>query len=205
MYKGNYSSQNKKNRKRRLRWRKEFVLLCSIAVLLVGVVGSSLAYLITDTDPVVNEFEPSKVDSKVYESFDGTTKSNVCATNTSDIPAFLRATISVYWESDGDDYEVLAQTPSYTITENLNDSGWFKVGDIYYYSQVVAAGATTPNAFINSIVVNGTAPDGYHLVVDVLTEAIQAEGVNTDGSKHPVEIAWGVKYNAGTPATISAS
>ena len=205
MYKGNYSSRNK-NRKRRLRWHKEFVLLMSVVVLLVGVAGGSLAYLFTNSDPVTNTFLPAHVDSIPVESMNAgkTEKTNIGAKNTSNIPAFLRATLSIYWEKDGDEFEILAATPSYDYKENLGNSGWFKIGDTYFYNTAVAAGDTTPTSFMNSIIVKGENPEGYHLVVDVLTEAIQAEGVSKDG-KHPVEIAWGVNYNAGPPATISAN
>lgn len=199
MYKGNYSSRNK-NRKRRLRWHKEFVLLMSVVVLLVGVAGGSLAYLFTNSDPVTNTFLPAHVDSIPVESFSNNVKENIGAKNTSNIPAFLRATISYRWENE--EGQILAQTPSVNITPPNGETCWFKVGEIYYYENVVPANKAVDTYFISSISVNGTAPEGYHLVVDVLTEAIQAEGVSEDG-KHPVEIAWGVKYNAGTPATIS--
>ena len=202
MYKGNYSSRNK-NRKRRLRWHKEFVLLMSVVVLLVGVAGGSLAYLFTNSDPVTNTFLPAHVDSIPVESFSNNVKENIGAKNTSNIPAFLRATISYRWENN--DGEILAETPSVNIVEPLRETtGWFTVDGIYYYKNVVPADTAVSTYFIRSISVNGTAPEGYHLVVDVLTEAIQAEGVSEDG-EHPVEIAWGVKYNAGTPATISAN
>ena len=203
MYKGNYSSRNK-NRKRRLRWHKEFVLLMSVVVLLVGVAGGSLAYLFTNSDPVTNTFLPAHVDSVPVESMnaDKTEKTNIGAKNTSDISAFLRATISYHWENN--DGQILAETPSVNIDPPDETTDWFKVDGIYYYKNVVPADTAVSTYFISSISVNGTAPEGYHLVVDVLTEAIQAEGVSEDG-EHPVEIAWGVKYNAGTPATISAN
>ena len=188
MYKGNYSSRNK-NRKRRLRWHKEFVLLMSVVVLLVGVAGGSLAYLFTNSDPVTNTFLPAHVDSIPVESFSNNVKENIGAKNTSNIPAFLRATISYHWENAAG--QILAETPSVTIDETLGETiGWFKVGEIYYYKNVVPADTAVSTYFISSISVNGTAPEGYHLVVDVLTEAIQAEGVDADGKK-PVVKAWG--------------
>lgn len=195
MKNGKYSNNT---RKRRLRWRKEFVLLCAVTTLVVGVIGGSLAYLIAEGGSVENTFQPAHVDSVVSETMSGNVKSNVKVTNTSDIPAFLRATISVRWEKDG---MVYAQSPTYSITGGLG-AGWFQIGDIYYYNTAVDAGETTTTAFIEKLEVTGTAPDGYHLVVDVLTEAIQAEGVKN--GEHPVEIAWGVEYHDGTPATISA-
>ena len=188
MYKGNYSSRNK-NRKRRLRWHKEFVLLMSVVVLLVGVAGGSLAYLFTNSDPVTNTFLPAHVDSIPVESFSNNVKENIGAKNTSNIPAFLRATISYHWENAAG--QILAETPSVTIDETLGETiGWFKVGEIYYYKNVVPADTAVSTYFISSISVNGTAPEGYHLVVDVLTEAIQAEGVDADGTM-PVVKAWG--------------
>lgn len=201
MYQGKHVSDNAKNRaaqnapkrKRRLRWRKEFVILVSAVALLTGLVGGTVAYLVAGTQDVRNTFVPAHVDSAVSESFENNEKANVGVTNTSDVTAYLRATLSVRWENDQG--QVYAQTPSYTMAENLQGSDWFKSGDIYYYAKPVAAGATTPTSFITSVTPSGDAPDGYHLVVEVLTEAIQADGLSSDG-KQPVAIAWGVTVNS---------
>ena len=146
-------------------------------------------HLFTNSDPVTNTFLPAHVDSIPVESFRNNVKANIGAKNTSNIPAYLRANISYRWENN--DGQILAETPSVKIAETLGEStGWFKVNGIYYYKNVVPADTAVSTYFISSISVNGTAPEGYHLVVDVLTEAIQAEGVDADGKK-PVVKAWG--------------
>lgn len=91
--------------KRRLRWRKEFVLFCSVLVLLVGVVGGTMAFLVDRTDPVENQFTYDKVSCSVNETMNGNTKSNISIQNTGSTAAYIRAEVIVTWQdADGNVY-----------------------------------------------------------------------------------------------------
>lgn len=182
MYNGKY------NRKRRLRWKREFVLTCSVVILVLGMVGGSLAYLFTNTAPVENTFTPPTIEVEVTEGFDEVVKTNAGVKNTSSFNAYVRATYAIFWQNEAGD--VYGEAPElgtdYSLTMGNN---WVKVSDGYCY---YTAGSVAPNAVAADLIVkcerlNTPAPEGYHMVVDVIGELIQAEPADA------VTEIWGVK------------
>lgn len=170
MYNGKF---NKKNR--RLRWRREFVLLCSILVLLIGMVGGTLAYLITNTDPVTNTFTAPEIDVTIPEDFDDgdKVKSNVKVKNQCDFEVYARATYVAYWQNASG--EVYSETPDVSVEIGAS---WTNMSDGYYlYGSKVAAGAETGYFIVTAQLAEGeTAPSSdYTLVIDVIGEVVQAE------------------------------
>ena len=207
MYQGKHTKRavngSTPRRKRRLRWRKEFVLLCSAVVLRIGLGGGSLAYLFTNTDPVRNTFTPAAVDVEIIENFNEQEKKDVSFKNKGDVPVYMRARLVINW-TDSERNIVPAPASDYEVKTSdlaLPESGWVKNGNYYYYTSPVPAGGTTSN-LVNSI--TATTPDNpeYFLLVDVLVETIQADGVGSD-DKRPVESAWGV--TVGTDGTLNVS
>ena len=182
MYNGKYH-----NKKSRLGWSKQFVLLASVIVLLAGAIGGSLAYLFTNTDPVVNTFTPGQVNITVDENFDGSIKENVRIKNTGNVDAKIRAMIVVTWQDDNGNIYPAAPVVNtdYTISD-LPGAGWTLSEGWYVYNAPVPC-EDDPNTkdviedctgyLFTSCVPNAdTTPKDYHLVVDVIAEAIQAEG-----------------------------
>lgn len=168
---GKYS---KNVRKRRLRWSKQFVLLASIAAMLVGVIGGTLAYLTTETSEVVNTFTPASGGVDIHEDFDQESKTNVYFTNTGDYPVYMRATYVAYLKDADGNISPIA--PPLKV-KDINTTDWEERDDgYYYYKESVAAGDPTSN-FINEITVeyNDEVPEGHYLVVDVIVETVQAE------------------------------
>ena len=168
---------SKKDRRRLLRWNKSFVLLLAVVTLVIGVVGGSLAYLIANTDSVVNTFTPGEVKITVDEKFDGNAKNDVKIRNTGNVDAKIRAMIVVTWQDDdGNVYpDAPAEGTDYSIQWTLeewssSENGW------YTYDTAVAPGESTGILFTACAPVEGQTPEGYHLVVDVIAEAIQADG-----------------------------
>lgn len=199
MYQGRYSerantapARKGTAKRRRLRWSKPFAVLACVAVLLTGFVGSSLAWLMDNTDPVVNEFTPGKVSTSINENMNGNTKSNVSFTNTGNVPAYIRAKLVITWQ-DGSG-NVYGQAPvlgdDYTMSGLGSD--WVQSGDYYYYTAVVQPGGATGVLF-SSITQKGENPaEDYTLHVEVLAESIQSEPVKA------VIDAWGWNpYDAG--------
>ena len=177
-------NNGKYTRKRRLRWRKEFVLLCSIAILLIGMVGGSLAYLFMGTDAVTNTFTAPDIGVTIPEEFNGEKKENVKVTNSCDFPVYARATYVVYWLDENGN--VVPTKPlediDYTITLG---SDWISNGDYWYYNKLLGARKTSNN-FID--ICQETDSDNaiaYKLVVDVIGEVVQAE------PKAAVQELWG--------------
>lgn len=168
---------------RRLGFGRQVLLLAALAVIAMGVVGGTVAYLVTNTDPVVNTFEPGYVSCRINEKgSDGekdfennvdTVKKNVTVTNTGNVDAYIRAAIIVTWKSGND---IVATVPEndidYRIIGLENNKKWTKIGDYYYYYEKVSPNGTTSNLFDSCEVLTD---NGYTLSVEILADAIQAE------------------------------
>ena len=125
MYQGRFQNEKpvrtSRRGRRRLRWSKQFAVLACICVLLMGFVGTTLAWL-TDTDSVENVFTPANVSCKA----DCTT-----VTNTSNIPAYIR--IAVIPENvDGEDLTVGMGV--------VTGQNWVSNGNYYIYPQPISPG-----------------------------------------------------------------
>ena len=168
MYEGKHLNKSKTPK------RKSTVLLVSLLALCITV-GGTLAYLATHTDSVVNTFTPSTVTTAVTENFDGTTKTNVKIQNTGDTTAYIRAAVVVTWQdADGNVYgQEPVKGEDYSIS--WTKSGWVEAADgFYYYTEPVAAGASTGELFTNCSSGAGEVPDGYYLAVEILGSGIQS-------------------------------
>lgn len=184
MYHGKHAKREKmKNNK------KMIVLLIALLLILTVGVGSTLAFLITETTPVTNTFTPSTVKGEVYEpewTNGNTVKSNVIIQNTGDTKAYIRATVVITWQdSDGNIYGVApVRGQDYTIEYG---SGWRVGSDGYYYYPSTVEPLSSTTNLIDRCTVIGSAPkEGYALHVEVLAQGIQS--VPTDA----VTEAWGV-------------
>ena len=158
--------------------RKAVLLLCLVLLLSVTVVGT-LAYVIASTGSLQNLFVPSNIICTVDE--------NGLVTNEGNVDAYIRAAVVVNWMDEAGN--VYGIRPNYTLTIN---NGWQEIGGFYYYTVPVASNAKTQTAPV-TVSVNGSAPaSDYSLSIEVVAEAIQAQGV--DGNQTAVEKAWGVTY-----------
>lgn len=170
--------------------KKSLVLLTAMVVLLCAVVGGTVAYLVTATDPVTNTFTPSSLETKIEEKFTSKVKENVTIKNTGNVKAYIRAAVIVTWQNtdgtvygtvpkpgEGEDYSFTGPAPGWT---GLESDGY------YYYTSPVEPGSET-SALIQSCKPRKAAPaDGYTLHVEIISEAIQAEPTTA------VQEAWGV-------------
>ena len=197
MYHGKYKARHLQRRHKR-RSKKTGTLFLSLLLVATMVVGGTLAYLFTNTEPVKNIFTPSYVSCSVTESFDGTTKRNVNVTNTGDIDAYIRVKLVTYRVNDKEQH--IGGTAE--IPDFKPGAGWVKNGDYYYYTKPVAPDEQPETSLIDSITLTGSYDDaddadGGKQVIEVMAEAIQANGVADDGTKAVVK-AWGVD-----PETLS--
>ena len=192
---------------------KKLIIITSVILLLLVAVGTTLAYVFTDTEPVENAFTPSSVACAVVENGNepvsgslvniSDSKNNVQIQNTGDTDAYIRVAVTVNW-MNADGTRVWAQKPiqntDYTITYNLSE-GWFDGGDgFYYYSKAVSP--TSPNNLTGILISNAalmsgvTAPVGtdgtqYYLSIEIVASAIQSTPETV------VEEQWGVTVNDG--------
>lgn len=178
---------------------KSGILLASLVLLTVLTVGTTVAFLMDDTNTVTNAFTPAHVSCAISETFDGTSKQYVKVQNTGDIDAYIRAEIVVNWVKSGTNKIVPVVPAGYDYTLTLNNTGWTaeQTDGYYYYTSKVAAGDFT-TALIDlaepkypSGVTIANAP--YRLQVEILAEAIQADGLGVDSAQE----AW-TKAGGGT-------
>lgn len=185
MYQGSHARAKKHSR---IRMNKLAILFIAVVMLIGAVAGSTVAFLVTDTQPVTNTFEYAKVSCAVIETFYGSKKENVQIKNTGTTDAYIRATYVVNWlNKDG---TIAASVPtdySYSLTENPNNV-WAKGDDGYfYYWTPVAPGNSTPESLLNCTAhyPEGVEPQ-YILSVEILATAVQSTPAKA------VQEAWGV-------------
>ena len=187
MYKGKYSENNK----RRL---SPWAALALMLVLALSV-GGTIAYLMTNTTSIENTFTPGKVSCEInepgWENGQSTEKKAVTVTNTGNVSAFIRAAIVLNWiDAEGNYAPFQVTDDQYSLTIG---NGWYEKDGYYYWPSAVAANGATGELIVSCT--PSESIDGYTLCVEVLADAIQAEGVGKDennAEKKPVELAWGI-------------
>lgn len=155
---------------------KSSVLLVVLVIILGATVGSSIAYLATQTEPIINKFIPTEITAEINETFNGIVKTDVKVKNNGDIAAYVRATYVATWQDAQGNIAPLAPVAGedYTITLNT-ESDWFAGTDGYYYCKTAVAAASESPVFIKECKpVDGKAPEGYILSVEILASAIQS-------------------------------
>ena len=195
-------------------FNKELAMILSLSLLLLLVIGTTVAYIYTATSPVKNIFEPSRVACAVVENgrepVTGSlvdideTKENVKIQNTGDTDAYIRVAVTVNWAS-ADGTRVWAQKPAqgtdYTITFNDN-SDWFDGGDGFYYYKKAVSPDDLTSVLIDRAVLNdgvtslkGTDGTEYFLSVEIVASAIQSAPADV------VEEQW--KVSVGEDGSLS--
>lgn len=172
--------------RRTINGRKGLIAAVALVLLLCAAVGGTLAWLTTQTDPVVNTFTAGRVDTTVTE--DTTTvagqKSNIRVKNTGDIDAYVRAAVAMTWvDSAG---KPVGGTALPELPNNNLGTNWVLGSDgHYYYKQPVKDGYETAYPIFTASITEENAPDGCHLQVTILAEAIQSTPADA------VTTAWG--------------
>ena len=153
------------------------VLLALSLVLVLGLgVGGTLAYLVTNTDPVTNTFTPGEVTTEIEEpNWDGRVKEDVTIKNTGDVAVYIRAAIVANWV-DAYDNIIAPATKGTDYTSFTSDSGWVERDGYYYWISPVAVGSSTGKLINSCQPIASAKPEGAdHLKMDILSQAIQAE------------------------------
>lgn len=162
--------------------KKSLLLVAGIVLMLTIAIGGTIAYIVTNTTPVVNTFTPGGVPISVDESFTGGTKSDVKITNGGNVPAYIRAKIIVTWkDAQGNVSGTPVQATDYDL--RINDTDWTPSGGFYYYKDKVGAQGNTTNLINSCTKLEGAnQPDGYDLSVEIIAESIQADGMGASGA-----------------------
>lgn len=193
-YVGRYQKGGAHLRKRR--HTKQRTALLSIFLILSLVVGGTLAYLVAKTDHVQNQFEPAFVTCQVNNNNDNTFD----VTNTGNVDAYIRAAIVVNWMDENENVRGIAPSSSdYTLSVNTTD--WWQdtsTGYYYYKYSVIPTGITQKLITSYRLAEGVTAPNGYELSVEVVAEAIQADGDTDNGNVPAYKDAWSIDSISGS-------
>lgn len=169
------SKQGKFSKGRRSRGSKVLPLLLAL-VLLTGTVAGTLAYLFTNTDPVVNTFTPASVPNVPEEKFDGTTKTEIKVKVEGNIAAYVRVKLVTYRVDENNNHiGGTATIPTFTLGEN-----WFEKDGYYYYAKPVDPNGYTSDLLGSDITLQKyTDADGGKQVIEVISESIQSVPTST--------------------------
>ncbi len=175
--------------------RLKLSLTLLAVVLTTAVTGATLAWF-SETDALTNFFDRGKVKPAIEEQFEGnhTVKENVTVKNNGSMRSYMRATVSIYWEdAEGKQlWDAPAEGRDYTIVwgeidDAVADPHWITGNDRFYYWSAPLDRDASTDPLIKSVTQGpGQAPEGCKLVVDVSSQAIQAEG-----SSEAFAYAWG--------------
>ena len=183
MYQGRY--ENRKPQRRR-KLNKYFLVTLSLILLLGAAVGSTIAYIIASGGTVTNSFTPGVVLCEV--------KADNSVENTGNVDAYIRAAVVINWENASGDINGIAPKADTDYTVTLGEN-WVKIGEYYYYKNEVPFQGTDKTTPVVTVKQLTKSPEGFSLMVEVLAEAIQAEGTN--GTETPIEDAWDVAMPLG--------
>ena len=169
--------------------KKSIVLLITLALLLTCAVSGTVAYLSVGAAPVTNTFTPAQADTRIVETLQNVngvqTKSGIQVLNkdlATNIPVYVRVAVYGNWvDASG---RIIAP---WSGLSKYNEEKWTKVGNYYYYKDVLAVGETTENLLVvDAPIQEENKPKGVQrLEVTVIHQSIQAEPVGA------VQEAWG--------------
>lgn len=176
-----YQDPQEKGRGPAARVYRTAVLLIAVLLLISTAVGSTAAFLVTKTGPVVEDFAYAQVSCQVTDTMG--------VKNTGTAQAYIRASYAVNWRLDGEE-SIAAAVPEDYSCDLAENPQWEKGGDGYfYYPYPVDPGDEAPSLLTCS----AFYPEDpkYTLSVEVVAEAIQSNPAEA------AEEAWGVTVSNG--------
>ncbi len=171
--------------------KKLSTLAFCILITLVICVGGTVAYLSTQSHIVKNTFTPAIVECEIHEEFDNKIKKNVKVQNTGDVDAYIRVKVVVNWKNGVD---VIPANPSEYVIDYAQNKNWIEINGIHYYKLPVKSGDYTEILINLAKQIVESPSEDYQLNVEIMAQAIQADGTNIDGEK-AVKDAWGIDFS----------
>ena len=155
--------------------KRMLVLIISTAILLLGAVGTTVAFIIDRTETASNIFDPPvvRITLRDYDEI----------TNIGTVPVYVRALAVVNWEDAHDEHAILPEKPVVGVDLEIAffTEGWFLASDGFYYYKK----ALGPNEHV-ALIANAiqlTEKEGYEMRLEVVSSSIQA-------SSDAINAAW---------------
>lgn len=160
---------------------KSSALVIALALILVLVVGGTVAYIFTQTGPVINTFTPTEAKITVDEDTNSNQKTSITVKNISTgVPVYIRVALVANMIDEAGNVTGAASVPTFTLGEN-----WKEGSDgYYYYKTPVPVRGSTGNLLEKEMTLD------ENMQVVVLADAIQAEPTTA------VTQAWGVTVDS---------
>ena len=158
------------------RTARSSALIIALALILVLAVGGTVAYIFTQTGPVINTFTPTDAKITVDEETSDNQKTSITVVNNSTgVPVYIRVALVANMIDKDENVTGPASVPEFTPGEN-----WKEGSDgYYYYTEPVPVGESTGNLLKSPMTLS------ENMQVVVLADAIQAM------PKDAVIDAWG--------------
>lgn len=163
------------------RTAKSSALIIALALILVLAVGGTVAYIFTQTGPVINTFTPADAKITVNEEISSNQKTSITVVNNSTgVPVYIRVALVANMIDEDKNVTGTASVPTFTPGDN-----WIVGNDgYYYYTEPVPVGGSTGNLLQSPMTLD------ENMQVVVLADAIQAM------PKQAVIDAWGVTVDS---------
>ncbi len=162
---------------------KSTALIIAIVLILVMAVGGTVAYIVTHTEPVINQFTPTEAKISVVEDIEDNVKNSITVKNdkndSTGVPVYIRVALVANAIDDNGTVTGNAAVPEFAL-----GTGWEKIGEYYYYTSAVEVGASTGNLLSGKMTLEANTQ------VIVVADAIQAT------PKDAVIAAWGADVAA---------
>lgn len=175
MYQGRYQNSGKTAKKpvRRRKLNKYFLVTLSLFLLLGVAGGATLAYIVAQGETVENSFTPGVVQCEVQKD-----DVSYSVKNTGTVNEFIRVAVVVNWETTDGSIYAFAPVAGTDYTIAISEY-WREDGGYYYYlGNTDVPAAVPPGDTVTLGEIKQTKNDGvYDLCIEVLAEAIQAEGM----------------------------
>ena len=164
------------------RTAKSSALIIALALILVLAVGGTVAYIFTQTGPVINTFTPADAKITVDEQTSNNQKTEIIVKNNSTgVPVYIRVALVANMIDKDENVTGAASVPEFKPGDD-----WFKGNDgYYYYTKAVPVDGSTGN------LLKAPMELSENMQVVVLADAIQAEPTTA------VTQAWGVTVENG--------
>ncbi len=170
------------------RTAKSSALIIALALILVLAVGGTVAYIFTQTDPVINTFTPTEAKITVDEETNSNQKTSITVVNNSTgVPVYIRVALVANMIDGAGNVTGAASVPTFTPGDD-----WIVGRDgYYYYTEPVPVGGSTGNLLDTPM----TLLENMQVVV--LADAIQAEPTTAVTQAWDVTVENGVIKEAG--------
>lgn len=154
---------------------KSTALIIAIVLILVMAVGGTVAYIVTHTEPVINQFTPTEAKITVVEDIEDNVKNSITVRNDSTgVPVYIRVALVANAIDDNGTVTGNAEVPAFAL-----GTGWVQIGEYYYYTSAVEVGASTGNLL------------GDNMTLDTDTQVIVVADAIQATPKDAVIAAWG--------------